>query len=148
VMKYILGIMVFILFLSGCTSGSIYVQLVPGSRINLDAHNNPLPVLVKVYQLRDAQVFQQATFHDLWRHDKSALANSLLGYRQIMVMPSVNTRLKLHRVAKANYLGIVAIFRKPHNDSWRTLIDMPTTLPFIPSTVVVHLNGQQVIHRG
>lgn len=101
------------------------VQLLPTSTINLDDAGAPLPVLVRVYQLKGREKFQQATFKTLWKNDKEVLEGDLLDRKEITVQPDTKTDLYLDVDVKhgAAYLGVMALFRQPDVEGWREIVE-------------------------
>lgn len=101
------------------------VQLLSSSTINQDDGGESLPVLVRVYQLKGKERFQQATFKTLWKNDKDALEGDLVDRKEMTVQPDAKTDLYLevdvrHGVA---YLGVMALFRQPGVEGWRQIVE-------------------------
>ncbi len=109
-MSYIIrlwSIFILIALLCACSPAPIKVTINSTEQLNQDQRNNPLPVQVKIYQLRDNNAFLQATFRELWRQDAATLGNSMLDKQEITINPSSTTKIVLTRKKDCRYVGIV-----------------------------------------
>lgn len=117
------------------------VQLQPTGTINQDDAGASLPVLVRVYQLKGKDKFQQATFKMLWKNEKDALEGDLLDRKEITVHPETNADLYLDVDLKhgAAFLGVMALFRQPDVDGWRQIIEAKSSAlnPMTPKMKLV-----------
>jgi len=114
----------FLMMLSACSylgPRPIDVTLKASSSLNADDNQRSLPVLVKVYQLDSADRFQNASFNELWHHDIETLGHSLMRQTEFMVKPGSIMNLQFTPEDETKYLGVVAMFRKPHHGSWRVI---------------------------
>lgn len=112
--------------LVGCSSDSKKWQVImtPTGTLNQDDSGTSLPVLVRVYQLRAKDKFQQATFKALWKNDKEVLEADLVDRKEITIQPDTKAVLDLDVDAKHGvaYLGIMALFRKPDVEGWKQVV--------------------------
>lgn len=60
------ALFIMVLFLTGCMSTYVKLDVTATDNINLNQFNEPLPVVLKVYQLTDIQAFKNSTFEQLW----------------------------------------------------------------------------------
>ena len=118
--------MVMIAGLYGCSSDSKKWQVVLNSTssLNQDDSGASLPVVVRVYQLRAKDKFQQGTFKALWKNDKELLEGDLLDRKEITVRPDGEMVLDVDVDVKhgAAFLGVMALFRKPDVEGWKYLV--------------------------
>lgn len=107
----------------GCSSDTKKwrVQLVPTNAINQDDAGAPLPVVVRVYQLKGKERFQQATFKALWKGDKEVLGEDLVDRKELIVYPEKKADLYIDLDVKhgATHIGIMGLFRQPQVEGWR-----------------------------
>lgn len=108
-------------FVSACSS-QFKINVATASYLNPDNHNQSLPVELKIYQLTNADAFQQASFDDLWLHTQLVLRHALLTTNTFMISPNTQKEILLSRTKKTKYLGVIAIFRNPNGSQWRQLI--------------------------
>ncbi len=118
-----------ILFLlSGCMSMPavpLKVHLTATKQLNPNRNHKSLPVLVKLFELRDTTSFQQASFYELWKQSNVVLGNSLVSTEEVVVSPNSSKAMRLKREPEAKYLGVVAVFRNPHLGVWRSTVRLP-----------------------
>ena len=116
---------------AGCSSDTKKWRLILTSTnaLNQDDSGEALPVIVRVYQLKGKDKFQQATFKALWKNDKELLEGDLLDRKELTVHPDSETLLDLDLDVKhgAAFFGVMALFRKPDVMSWKELIPAETS---------------------
>jgi type VI secretion system protein VasD len=116
------------------------VSLASTKQLNVDDSGAPLPVVVRVYQLRHKEKFDEASFKSLWKSDKDVLEGDLLERKELTLHPEseVVLELEVDRKKGADYIGVMALFRKPDGNSWRQVLSTDIShMPF--STPVVKL---------
>jgi type VI secretion system protein VasD len=135
--------------LVGCSSDTKKwrVVLMPTSTLNQDDAGASLPVLVRVYQLRGKEKFQQATFKALWKSDKEALEGDLVERKEITVHPSTEAEIDVDLEVKhgAAFLGVMAVFRQPNAEGWKQVVPAKSSAmnPFTPK-VRLELNNNTI----
>lgn len=126
----------------GCSSETKKwrVQMVPTDKINLNDAGDSQPVLVRVYQLKARERFQQATFKALWKGDKEVLEDDLVDRKELMVHPEKKADLYIDLDVKhgAAYIGVMALFRQPDVEGWRQVAETTSSSlnPFTPKVKV------------
>ena len=55
-------LVIYSLLLTGCSNAAINIQFQPSAWLNPDQRKQSLPVMVKLYQLRDDNTFFKTTF--------------------------------------------------------------------------------------
>jgi type VI secretion system protein VasD len=127
----------------GCSSDTKKwrLTLTATQALNQADSGEALPVLVRVYQLRGKDKFQQATFTALWKNDKELLEGDLLDRKELTVHPDSETVLDLDLDVKhgAAFFGVMALFRKPDVMSWKELIpaEASSLNPLTPKRTLV-----------
>lgn len=127
----------------GCSSDTKKwrLTLTATQALNQDDSGEALPVVVRVYQLRGKDKFQQATFKALWKNDKELLEGDLLDRKELTVHPDSETVLDLDLDVKhgAAFFGVMALFRKPDVMSWKELIpaEASSLNPLTPKRTLV-----------
>lgn len=129
--------------LAGCSGDTKKwrVVLSPTNQLNQDDAGASLPVLVRVYQLRAKDKFQQATFKTLWKADKEFLEGDLLERKEITIHPDTQAVVDIDLDVKhgAAYFGIMALFRKPEVEGWKQVVaaDSSAFNPFTPKVKLI-----------
>ncbi|KZN44546.1 type VI secretion system lipoprotein TssJ [Pseudoalteromonas luteoviolacea] len=113
-----------LLSLSACMTTQVKLDVQATDNINLNKFDEPLPVVLKVYQLTDVQAFRNATFEQLWKEDRSILASSLITVEERTINPSERLKINFERADSAKYVGFVALFRERTDGKWRTYYDL------------------------
>ncbi len=112
------------LMLAACGGPTIRVGLSSNANLNLNANSEPLPVVVRIYQLSDRAAFDNATFADIWKRDNAVLGNALLTRNEVVMNPSAQNEVEFDRHAQARYVGVAAIFRSPIESKWRAVYEL------------------------
>lgn len=94
---------------------------------NLNAGNGRkgVALVVRVYQLRDAQRFGQlpmARFLDA-QAERDALGDDLVDVSERVLLPGEQQQWPLRLADDARHLGVVALFRHPGDGPWRFVFD-------------------------
>ncbi len=110
---------------AGCSGPSVRVGMSANANLNLDPHSQPLPVVVRIYQLADDRAFLEASFAELWKKDMIMLGDSLLTRTEVVVYPSTQDRIEFERHDQARFVAAAAIFRNPAPDRWRAVYPLP-----------------------
>jgi type VI secretion system protein VasD len=99
----------------------IAMRLHAGDNLNTDAAGRPLALLVKIYKLKNAVPFQQASFDTMLSStkEKEALAHDLLEVREVMLIPGQRLQWEEKVTKEAVALGVVALFRAPAAQRWK-----------------------------
>ena len=124
-----LVIAVSLLTLNGCTTTpkpvSYEIRASADAVINRDVAGQPLSVVVRLYQLKQAKEFNSLTF-DLAtsnRTDAELFGDSLVQRSELLLVPGT-THISTQGISPdAKFLGVVAFFRRPDTHYWRYLID-------------------------
>jgi type VI secretion system protein VasD len=133
--------------LVGCSSDTKKwrIVLMPTSTLNQDDAGGSLPVLVRVYQLRAKERFQQATFKTLWKSDKEALEGDLLERKEVTIHPGKETEIDVDLEVKrgAAFFGVMAVFRQPNVEGWKQVVAARSSAmnPFTPEVRLVLNNN-------
>lgn len=120
--RYLFSSIIAVLLLSACTSSNVKVALNASESLNPDANHQSLPVVARIYQLKDKQQFESANFNTLWKDDNQYLSKDLLSKEEILIYPGDKKTISLLRQEGAEYIGIVALFRDYKEGTWRTLV--------------------------
>lgn len=110
--------LVWAVLLSACSTPHLSIRVQASDTLNADPNGNTYAVLVRVYQLNDPELFEQAGYEELWKSDTSVLASSLVSVHEFTVEPSLSQSLEIEKEDGARYAGIVAFFRSRDGD-WK-----------------------------
>lgn len=113
------------LLLSACGSPALKFGVSSTADINKNQYNEPLAVVVRIYQLKDKRSFENASFDELWKEDYQVLGNDLVMKEEITMDPAYQRHIEMPRHDQAQYLAAMAVYRTPENGSWRDVDKMP-----------------------
>jgi type VI secretion system protein VasD len=104
---------------------SVHLRVVASQGLNPDRDGRPSPVIVRVYQLAEADDFRQAGFFDLYEHDKQLLGKALLFRSVIAVRPGQQLDLDQAMMPNARYLAVLVCYRDIYRARWRSVVELP-----------------------
>ncbi|WP_145128389.1 type VI secretion system lipoprotein TssJ [Pseudomonas sp. URMO17WK12:I11] len=96
-----------------------------------------VPVLVRVYQLRNHKALDRATYDDLVSHGERVLGDDLLNEKAVVVKPGEAAQLTTPLSSEAQYIAVIALFRNPDMDenTWRLTVQRDDLDPDQPRVV-------------
>lgn len=143
---HVLILALLLILTSGCSSSQVRLNLSSTANLNLNEDNEPLPVMVNIYQLSDNKAFTEASFSDLWKKDLIALGDSLLTKESLTINPASQEKLAFERHPQTRFVGVMAIYRKPEKEAWRSI--KPVADGFLKkkfsSKLMVNLKGNTI----
>jgi type VI secretion system protein VasD len=99
------------------------VDLTARAALNPDEAKRPTSVAVRVYQLRDRKRFDQASYDELLKNDRTILAEDLQASIATVVNPGASASVSQPIQSGTEYVGIAAFYRDPDaNGSWRRVV--------------------------
>jgi type VI secretion system protein VasD len=97
------------------------------SNVNPDDRMRAAPVLVRVYELKNVDTFNDADFQSLHEKDKAVLTEDLLARDQFLLRPGEHKSINRDANGSSTALGVIAAFRDLPNSVWRTTWPLPLT---------------------
>ncbi|UTL93258.1 type VI secretion system lipoprotein TssJ [Pseudomonas fluorescens] len=100
-------------------SGRLAINTAAGEMSGLS-----VPVLVRVYQLKDNKALENATYDDLLSQGERVLRDDLLDERVVVIKPGEAAQLSTPLQGDARYVAVVALFRSPDviENTWRVVL--------------------------
>lgn len=99
------------------------VDLTARASINPDEAMRSTSVAVRVYQLKDRQLFDKASYDDLLKNDKTVLAQDLQASIATVVNPGASASVSQPMEPDTKYVAIVAFYRDPDSKgAWRQVV--------------------------
>ncbi|KWA22587.1 hypothetical protein WT37_06650 [Burkholderia territorii] len=100
------------------------MNLVIESRAALNAHEQgqSLPVVLRVYQLKDTKVFEKAVYVQLLDDDSTLLKADLLASTEVTLAPGATVKLSAPMADDTQVVGVVGFFRNQRDAEWRLVI--------------------------
>lgn len=126
----------------GCTT--IPLNLNTDRVLNIDSHQQSLPVRVKLYQLSDTTLFNEATFHQLWKSDNEVLNGTLLEKREFTLNPNEQKKVSLTHQSGATHLALIALYRAQSDNDWKAMVPLKHPVNYWLNPVAVHLKSNRI----
>jgi type VI secretion system protein VasD len=116
--------------LAGCATPdthqrSIRLTLAASADLNPDRDGRPSPVIVRIYELAEADDFRHAAFFDLYDRDKSILNKAVLARTVIAVRPGQRLSVCKAIEPHGRYLAVFAAYRDIDGARWRAVANLP-----------------------
>ncbi|QUM82093.1 type VI secretion system lipoprotein TssJ [Moritella sp. 5] len=71
-------ISVVLLFITACSNTYVRLNLAASADLNSNKYNEPLPVMIRVYQVSAVNAFRNVSFDQLWQADELILGTGLV----------------------------------------------------------------------
>jgi type VI secretion system protein VasD len=108
-----------------CELQTVKLSVIASTRLNPTTEGEPRPVVLRIYQLKDDIRLQNATFDQLWKDDKAALAEDIVAKNELYAYPNSRTEVKFERIPEARYVAGAALFRGHQGKSWFISFELP-----------------------
>ncbi|WP_235210646.1 type VI secretion system lipoprotein TssJ [Caballeronia sordidicola] len=121
------------------------LDLMSRSSLNTSGAGRSLSTVLRVYQLKTPQAFEQLGYAQLQGNDLDALKPDLLGTTDVVLRPNASASLSEPMDEQARFVAIVAFFRDEGREStWRLLIPKKQWKATDPVKVEVRDNTLQL----
>lgn len=123
------------------------VDLTARAALNPDDAGRATSVAVRVYQLKDRQMFDGASYDDLLTRDKAVLGQDLEADTAAVINPGASASLSQLMRPDTQYIGVVGFYRKPGEPgTWKRVIAKKTLSADLPLKLV--LMDRQLVASG
>jgi len=100
---------------------SIAAKVIAESDANMGASGRPLPIVVRIYELKSTGSFEAADFFALYNQDREILGTDLLAREEVNLQPGHWQEINRPTDPAANYLGAIGAFREIDGANWRAV---------------------------
>ncbi len=100
---------------------TVAIKLQAAPLLNVDDNGQSLALIARIYKLKQNNAFEQAPFSAFLnpQAEKEALGADLLEVKEVTLIPGQRLELQEKVSKEANFVGIVALYRKPDLQRWR-----------------------------
>lgn len=99
------------------------LDLASRASLNPSGAGLSLSTVVRIYQLKAPQTFEQLSYAQLQANDLESLKPDLLASRDVVLRPDASVSLSEPMHADTEYVGVVALFRSPDKDAvWKLVV--------------------------
>ncbi len=101
-----------------------------GDRINPNEDGDPLPTVVRVYQLRGELAAEDVDAGQMWASEKAEdLGDDFLAVDELTIAPESRDLRSIPLKEEATHLMAAGLFREPVGTTWYTLYEIPRRHP-------------------
>lgn len=103
---------------------TLHLDFAPRTAINADGAQTPLATMVWVYQLKERNSVEAASYSMLLSNADKVLQEDLLVSKSLLVMPLGNVTLNMPLDENAEFVAVVGLFNRPDlkNNAWRLVL--------------------------
>lgn len=106
----------------------LHLDFVAREALNTDAAENDThaeSVMIRVYQLKTRQAFDQALYQQLVRDDERILKNDLLSVHEVVLKPAGAATLDVPMNGETKFVAVVGLFRQPDMEinHWKDVLE-------------------------
>ncbi|MDQ0314296.1 type VI secretion system lipoprotein TssJ [Amorphus orientalis] len=112
--------------LAGCGGGlfkksptTLNITMSANAQLNPNVDDEPSPVVVRIYELKSAQSFNQAEFFQLYDDDTKTLGPDLVAKTEYEIAPGTTKKIKKTTPDETAYIAVLAGFRDIDSATWR-----------------------------
>ena len=133
--------------LAGCASAPKPTQVTGGSiegtaQLNPSVNKRPSPLVLRVYELKNATAFNSADFVALYERDKAELAADIVSREEIILQPGETRPIAAKTLApEVKFIAVMGAFRDLERSQWRSVA---AVLPGQQQRVVIRADGLAV----
>jgi type VI secretion system protein VasD len=109
--------------------------------VNPSTSKRPSPLLLRVYELKTAAIFNSADFMSLYQRDKAELGADMLGKEEFVLVPGESKTFAKTLAPDTRFLGVVAAYRDVEHARWRSVVPVQ---PGQMNTLVIRANELSV----
>jgi type VI secretion system protein VasD len=112
---------------------------------NPNGQGQSLPVVLRVYQLKDSKAFEKAGYGQLLDDGRALLKADLLGSREAVLGPGATVKLSAPMADDAQVVGIAGFFRDQGGAEWQLVIPKAQWKKTDPVKLVVTGNRMELV---
>ncbi|UYZ84362.1 type VI secretion system lipoprotein TssJ [Entomomonas sp. E2T0] len=125
----IISLLLMAVLLSGCSWMNPYsdvtkvnIRLNGSDYLNPDLRGRPSPVVVRIFELKNAVNFTNADFFSLYNDAKNVLGEDLVAVEEMELTPRQKIHLRYRVAETSQYVGIIAAYRDLSTATWRYVV--------------------------
>ena len=117
----------------------VHLDFVARDALNTNDNGVSLSTIIRVYQLKNADNFNDTDYPSLFAEDSEVLKSSLLAQKDLRIRPGESISLDMPMEEGAEFVAIAVMFHDPDliTDDWRVVIPKKRLLPDDPRRLVL-----------
>jgi type VI secretion system protein VasD len=105
----------------------VAVHIQAAADLNLDEEGNPLPTVVRIYQLNGDLATRSLDFTELWNDHEAALGDEYISDKEFQIYPDSSELIPITVAKDARYLLVFGVFQQPVGNTWFRVYPIPDT---------------------
>ncbi|KIG13335.1 hypothetical protein DB30_00337 [Enhygromyxa salina] len=105
----------------------IALHIQAAADLNLDEEGNPLPTVVRVYQLNGDLAIRSLDFTELWEDHETALGDEYISDKEFQIYPDSTELIKLTPEDGVKFILAFGVFQQPVGNTWYRVYEVPDT---------------------
>src|SRR5450830_1544977 len=97
------------------------ITLRANAAVNPNDQGHPAPIMVRIYELKSAEVFRSADFLALNTNDKTVLGADMLVREEFLLRPGESKTIRRKSFADTTTIGVLAAYRDLPHATWRAV---------------------------
>ena len=103
----------------------VVIRIKTENDLNPDMMGRPSPIVVRIYDLRSDDIFNNADFFPLYEDDAGILGDDMTARDELELPPGERVEIEKELDMEAKYVGVMAAYRDLDNAVWRGSIPTP-----------------------
>lgn len=128
----------------------VHLDFVAREALNTDDTGASLSTIIRVYQLKDTESFDESDYASLFAKDSQVLKSSLVVQKDLRIRPGESISLDMPLEDGAEFVAIAVMFHHPDliTDDWRVVIPKKRLLPDDPRLLTLSDNSMTLKPLG
>lgn len=102
----------------------VKLTITANADVNPDSRGRASPIVLRIYELKSAAVFNQADFFSLWDREKDTLGPDLVARDEVQLRPGESKTIDKTVDVDVRQVAAVAAFRDLERAGWRTAVEL------------------------
>ena len=117
----------------------IHLDFIAREALNNDDSGTSLSTVIRIYQLKNADSFNNSDYATLFAKDSEVLKSALIIQKDIRIRPGESISLDMPLEEGTEFVAVAAMFNNPDliTDDWRVVITKKHLLPDEPRRLVL-----------
>ncbi|CAG9417072.1 type VI secretion system lipoprotein TssJ [Providencia alcalifaciens] len=128
----------------------VHLDFVAREALNTDDTGASLSTIIRVYQLKDSESFDESDYASLFAKDSQVLKPSIVTQKDLRIRPGESISLDMPLEEGAEFVAIAVMFHHPDliTDDWRVVIPKKRLLPDDPRLLTLVDNSMTLKPLG
>lgn len=103
----------------------VVIKLHAGDDINPTQFGRPSPLVLRLYELKNADAFAGADFYKLYDQEDAVLKADLLARQELLIRPAQTLEIERTTEPDTRFIGLLAAFQDLDHAIWREILAIP-----------------------